>query len=88
MRVRALFGLGFLAILAACSLPAPGHDKTWYAGHAAERSTEIAACHADPERLSGTAECVNAQSADADAHASNFYGVQKPASRVAAPGAL
>lgn len=92
MDVRVILRLGLLGLgllgLAACSGSAPGHDKTWYAGHAAERASEVAACQADPGRLSGTRDCVNAQAADADAHAATFYDVRKPASRVAAPGAL
>jgi hypothetical protein len=89
MRVRGLIALGLgAAALAACSRAGPGHDKAWFAIHAGERASEIAACQADPGRLSATADCVNAEAADADAHASKFYDVRKPASRVAGPGGL
>jgi hypothetical protein len=72
------------AALAACSQPAPTHDKAYFAQHDAERATQLAACQNDPGRLAATPNCVNAQSADADA--SKFYDVAKPAPRVADPG--
>jgi hypothetical protein len=89
MRPRLVLTLGLAAAaLAACSQPAPTHDKAYYAQHDAERATQLAACRNDPGRLAATPNCVNAQSADADAHASKFYDVAKPAPRVADPGKL
>ena len=79
---------GAAAVLAACSQPAPTHDKAYYAANAAERATQLTACQNDPGRLGTTPNCVNAQAADADAHAQHFYDVAKPASRVAKPGSL
>ena len=72
----------------ACSQPAPTHDKAYYVRHEAERTSQLSACQNDPGRLGATANCVNAQSADADVHASKFYDAAKPAPRVADPGKL
>ena len=58
------------------------------AGALAACSQPAPACQNDPGRLGATANCVNAQSADADVHASKFYDVAKPAPRVADPGKL
>ena len=89
MRARLLLALGLGAgALAACSQPAPTHDKAYYVKHEAERTSQLSACQNDPGRLGATANCVNAQSADADVHASKFYDVAKPAPRVADPGKL
>lgn len=89
MRRRLLWALsGATALLAACSQPAPTHDKAFYAANAGERATQLSACQNDPGRLGATANCVNAQAADADAHAQHFYDVAKPAARVAKPGSL
>jgi hypothetical protein len=86
-QVTAVLGLAGL-VLTACSQPAPSHDKTYYAAHESERATQIAACQADPGRLAATPNCINAQAADADAHAAHFYDAPKPASRVQKPGQL
>lgn len=89
MKVRVLCVLGgAAALLAACSEPAPSHDKAYYTAHDAERATQLAACQNDPGRLGSTPNCVNAQAADGDARTAHFYDVPKPASRVAKPGAL
>jgi hypothetical protein len=89
MRARFFLAFGLVAgSLAACSQPAPTHDKAYYVRHEAERANELSACHNDPGRLGVTANCVNAQSADAGVHASNFYDVAKPVPRVADPGKL
>jgi hypothetical protein len=88
MRARLVIAMGFAAALAACSQPAPARDKAYFAQHGAERATQLAACRNDPGRLAATPDCVNAQSADVDAHTSKFYDVAKPAPRVAEPGKL
>jgi len=89
MRMRLILTLGgAAALLAACSQPAPTHDKAFYTANPGERATQLAACQNDPGRLASTPNCVNAQSADADAHAQRFYEVAKPAARVAKPGSL
>ena len=86
---RLLGGLGLAAAaLAACSPAAPVRDKAFYAANATARAQQLAACQADPGRLGAGADCVNAQAADADAHAQHFYDVAKPASRVVQPGNL
>lgn len=90
--MRALRLLGALglaaAALAACAPAEPNHDKAYYAAHDAERATKLAACQNDPGKMAATPDCVNAQAADADAHAKTFYDVQKPAARVQQPGKL
>jgi hypothetical protein len=86
-RLLAALGLA-AAALAACSPAEPDHDKAYYAANAADRATEVAACQKDPGRLAATANCVNAQAADADAHTKTFYDVQQPAARVQQPGKL
>jgi hypothetical protein len=90
MRALRLFAaIGLTAgALAACSPAEPSHDKAYYAAHDAERATKLAACQNDPGKMAATPNCVNAQAADADAHAKNFYDVQKPAARVQQPGKL
>ena len=89
MQVRVLFVLGgAAALLAACSQPAPSHDKAYYAAHDAERATQLAACQNDPGRLASTPNCVNAQAAESDARTAHFYDIPKSAPRVAKPGAL
>lgn len=86
---RLLAALGLAgAALAACSPTAPSHDKAWYAAHAADRASTLAACQNDPGRLAATPGCVNAQAADADAHAQHFYDTPTPAARVDQPGKL
>jgi hypothetical protein len=87
LALLAALGLG-VAALAGCSQPAPSHDKAFYAANAPERTRQMAECQNDPGRLAATPNCINAQSADADAHAAHFYEVPKPASRVADPGKL
>ena len=87
LRFLAIIGVAALA-LAACSPQAPAHDKAYYAAHADERAAQLQTCQGDPGRLAATPNCVNAQAADADAHAAHFYDVQKPAPRVANPGRL
>lgn len=87
-RLVLLAGLAGLATLAACSPASPGHDKAYYAAHDAERAAQLTACQNDPGRLAATPNCVNAQSADADAHAAHFYDAPKPAPRVQTPGKL
>ena len=85
--VRVPLALGLAAaMLAACAQPAPGHDKAYYGGHEAERTTQLAACQNRPGQLAATPNCVNAQAADADAHAAKFYNAPTPAPRVADPG--
>jgi len=76
------------AALAACSPAAPTHDKAYFATHAADRASTLAGCQNDPGSLAGTPNCVNAQEADADAHAQHFYDTPKPAARVDQPGKL
>ena len=76
------------AVLAACSPTATSHDKAWYAANAADRASTLAACQNDPGRLAATPNCVNAQAADADAHARRFYDTPTPAARVYQPGKL
>jgi len=89
MGARLLLVLGGAgALLSACSPPGPGHDKAYYAAHAAERASQLTACQNDPGRLAATPDCVNAQAADADARTEHFYDVPTPAPRVAKPGAL
>jgi hypothetical protein len=90
MRSLRPIGAAVLAaiVLAACSPQAPAHDKAYYAANAAERASTVATCQADPGRLAATQGCVNAQAADADAHAAPFYDAPKPASRVQKPGQL
>jgi hypothetical protein len=89
MRRLALLAAGCaLAALAACSPPAPTHDKAYYAAHADERAAQIAACQNDPGKLGTTSNCVNAQAADADARTAHFYDTPKTAPRVQDPGKL
>ena len=83
MRALLVLALGLAAALSACSQPAPTHDKAYFAQHDAERATQLAACQNDPGRLAASPNCVNAQSADADAHASKFPDVAKPAPHLA-----
>jgi hypothetical protein len=78
---RLLLAGAVVASLGACSPQAPVHDKAFYAAHADERAQAISACQADPGRLAATPNCLNAQSADADAHAAHFYDAPKPTSR-------
>ena len=80
--------LGLAAALAACSAPEPARDVAYYTDHAGERAAKLAACRADPGRLQGTANCVNAVAADGQVESRRFWGVSKPAPRVAASGAL
>jgi hypothetical protein len=77
-----------LATLAACSPGAPTQDKAYYAAHPDERMRQLTVCQNDPGRLASTTTCVNAQAAEADAHAARFYAAPKPAPRVADPGKL
>ena len=84
LAVLALAGAG----LAACAPKPAIHDKAWYAANANERQVELIACEQDPGRLGASPDCVNARSADADAHAAHFYDVPKPAPRVQTPGQL
>ncbi len=87
--LRLIAGLALTSLaLAACSPQAPTHDKAYYAANATERASMVATCQADPGRLAATPNCVNAQAADADAHAAHFYDAPKPASRVQKPGQL
>ena len=87
--LRLIAGLALTSLaLAACSPQAPAHDKADYAANASERASMVATCQADPGRLAATPNCVNAQAADADAHAAHFYDAPKPASRVQKPGQL
>jgi hypothetical protein len=87
--VRVSLALGLAAAaLAACAQPAPTRDKAYYAGHEAERAAQLAVCRNDPGQLAATPNCVNAQAADADAHAAKFYDAPQPASRLADPGKL
>jgi hypothetical protein len=87
--LRLIAGLALTSLaLAACSPQAPTHDKAYYAANANERASMVATCQADPGRLAATPGCVNAQAADADAHAAHFYDAPKPASRVQKPGQL
>ena len=66
--------------LAACQPAAIVHDKTYFAGHPAERSQILAACRNDPGQLGGTPNCVNAIQADADAeHQRVFHSTPSPA---------
>lgn len=81
-------GVAAIAALASCSPSGPTHDKAYYAAHEAERTTQLTACQNDPGGLGKTPNCVNAQAADADAHAQHFYDTPKPASRVQDPGKL
>ncbi len=80
--------LASIGTLAACSPAAPVHDKAYYATHDAERATQLATCQNDPGQLASTPNCLNAQSADADAHAAHFYDSPKAAARVTKPGQL
>ena len=75
-------------VLASCGPAEPVHDKTYWRAHDDERATKLAACRNDPGKLAASPNCVNAQAADADAHADKFYEVEKPASRVQSPGSL
>jgi hypothetical protein len=68
--------------LAACQPAAIVHDKTYFAGHAAERAQTLAACRNDPGQLGGTPNCVNAIQADADAEHERVFHSARPA----APG--
>ena len=85
---RGLLAAALAGSLAACTPQAPAHDKPYFAAHDAERASQLAACQADPGRLAATPNCVNAQAADADAHAAHFYDAPAPAPRVAKPGHL
>lgn len=75
------------AALASCSRP-PAHDKAFFAAHASARAQQLAACQADPGRMAGRTDCINAQAADADAHAARFYDAPRPVARVRAPGQI
>jgi hypothetical protein len=86
-RLLAALGLA-TAALSACSPAEPAHDKAYYVAHDPERSAKVAACQADPGKMAATANCVNAQAAEADVHTQHFYEVAKPASRVQQPGKL
>ena len=88
MRARLLLTAALAGGLAACSPQAPARDKPYFAAHDAERASQLAACQADPGRLAATPNCVNAQAAEADAHAAHFYDTPAPAPRVAKPGQL
>jgi hypothetical protein len=87
LRLLGVFGLAGAA-LAACSPTTTSHDKAYYAAHAADRAATLAACQNDPGRRAATPDCVNAQAADADAHAQHFYDTPTPAARVDQPGKL
>ena len=76
------------AVTAACSPAPPTQDKAYYVAHAQERAVALLTCQADPGRLSTTPNCLNAQAADADAHAQHFYDAPAPASRVSQPAKL
>ena len=86
-RLLLVTGLSLLE-LAACSQPAPTRDKPYYLVREAKRATQLSACQTDPGRLAATSNCINAQAADAEVHASRFYDASRPVSRVAAPGRL
>ena len=80
--------LGLAAALAACSAPEPAHDVAFYRDHASDRMAKMSACRADPGRLQGTANCVNAVAADSQVESARFWSVPKPSPRVSGLGAL
>ena len=89
MRISPLAVALALAVgLAACTQPAPQHDKAYYLAHPDERTAAIAACRGDPGGLGKTSNCVTAAAADGQVESERFWAVKKPKSRVANPNAL
>jgi len=89
MRIRTFaFGAALAALLAACSAPAPTHDKAYYLSNADDRAKTLAACRNDPGKLGNTPNCVNAAAAAGDVESQRFWTVKKPSSRVANPNSL
>ncbi|MBV9509531.1 MAG: EexN family lipoprotein [Caulobacteraceae bacterium] len=76
------------ASLAACSAPAPTHDKAYYLANPGDRAKTLAACRGDPGKLGNTPNCVNAVAAAGEAESQRFWTVKKPPSRVANPNSL
>ena len=89
MRASIILILGLsAAVMAACSPAPPTHAKAYYTAHTQERAAALLTCQADPGRLSTTPNCLNAQAAEADAHAQHFYDAPAAASRVMQPAKL
>ncbi|MBV9511498.1 MAG: EexN family lipoprotein [Caulobacteraceae bacterium] len=89
MPIRTLaLGAALAALLAACSAPAPTHDKAYYLANSDDRAKTLAACRGDPGRLGNTPNCVNAAAAAGEVESQRFWTVKKPPSRVANPNSL
>jgi hypothetical protein len=89
MRIASVaVALAFAMGLAACTQPAPPHDKAYYLTHPNERTAAISACRGDPGGLGKTSNCVNATAADGQVESDRFWAVKKPKSRVANPNSL
>lgn len=75
MKIFALFCAAVI-VLIACSQETSSHDVEWYLSHPKEHQEQLNKCKSDPGKLSGTADCINAEAA-ADKRATG-YGVFKP----------
>lgn len=64
--------------LAACQPAAPVHDKSYFTARPDERAQALAECRADPGRLSGTPNCVNAIQSDAEAEHKRVFHSPPP----------
>ncbi len=80
--------LALASALAACTPPAPNHDKAYYLAHAAERTSMIAECRNDPGKLGKTPNCASAAAAAGQVESDRFWTAKKPKSRVANPSSL
>ena len=67
--------------LAACQPTPPVHDKAYFTAHPDERAQALAECRADPGRLSGTSNCVNAIQSDAEAEHQRVFHSPPPKAR-------
>jgi hypothetical protein len=76
------------AALSGCSPAKMVHDKAYFTGHDAERTSTITACQNNPGQEDADANCVNAVAAQADVDRKKFYNVTQPASRQSDPGKL
>ena len=80
---RCLMLLAAALGLASCGQAAAVHDKPYFTAHPQERARMLEMCRADPGRLGGQPNCVNAVQSDADAeHDRVFHGAPPRATGV------
>ncbi|MEA5249895.1 EexN family lipoprotein [Xanthomonas fragariae] len=64
-RLAYITTMALVVALAGCKDDKPVQTVAWYQGHTTERTSALAECRGNAGEVAGTANCINAEKADA-----------------------